>query len=32
MKELEFSLMDVLLEEPERLHTVDSGELKQDMD
>lgn len=32
MKELEFSFVDVLLEEPERLHTADSGELKQDMD
>lgn len=32
MKELQFSLMDVLLEEPELLHTVDSGELRQDMD
>jgi hypothetical protein len=32
MKELEFSFMDVLLEEPERLHTIDAGELRQDMD
>ncbi|MEZ0395882.1 MAG: hypothetical protein ABWK53_05580 [Anaerolineales bacterium] len=32
MKELEFGLVDVLLEEPERLHTIDIGELKQDMD
>lgn len=32
MKELEFGFMDVLLEEPERLHTADRGELKQDMD
>jgi hypothetical protein len=32
MKELTYSTMDVLLEEPERLHTLDSGEGRQDMD
>jgi hypothetical protein len=32
MSELTVSYMDVLLEEPERLHTVDAGELRQDMD
>ncbi len=32
MSELPYSLMDVLLEEPERLHTLDSGELQEDMD
>ena len=32
MAELRFGLMDVLLEEPERLHTMDSGELNQDID
>ena len=31
MKELTHSLIDVLSEEPERLHTVDSGELREDM-
>jgi len=32
MKELTHSLIDVLSEEPERLHTVDSGELRDDLD
>jgi hypothetical protein len=32
MKELTHSLVDVLSEEPEKLHTVDSGELREDMD
>jgi hypothetical protein len=32
MGELAFGIMDVLLEEPERLHTPDTGEQKQDMD
>jgi hypothetical protein len=32
MKDLPLSLIDVLQDEPERLHTPDSGELRQDMD
>ena len=32
MSDLTHSLVDVLLEEPEKLHTVDSGELREDMD
>ena len=32
MAELRFGLVDVLLEEPQRLHTLDSDELKQDLD
>jgi len=32
MSELTHSIVDVLVEEPERLHTVDSGELREDMD
>ena len=32
MKELTHSLVDVLSEEHERLHTVDSGELRDDLD
>jgi hypothetical protein len=32
MSDLPLSLVDVLLEQPERLHTVDSGELREDMD
>lgn len=32
MSELTFSTMDVLLEEPDRLHTLDLGNLKEDMD
>lgn len=32
MSELPHSLIDVLLEAPERLHTVDAGEYREDMD
>lgn len=32
MSDLPLSLVDVLLEQPERLHTVDGGELREDMD
>ena len=32
MGEIAFSLVDVLLDEPERLHTMDAGELRQDLD
>ena len=32
MKDLTHSDVDVLQEEPERLHTLDSGEFRQDMD
>lgn len=32
MPELSHSLVDVLLESPEKLHTLDSGEFRQDMD
>ena len=32
MSDLTVSYLDVLLEEPELLHTVDAGELRQDMD
>jgi hypothetical protein len=32
MKELTVGLVDVLAEEPERLHTVDTGELREDID
>ena len=32
MSDLPHSLVDVLVEEPERLHTVDSGEFREDMD
>jgi hypothetical protein len=32
MSELTFSTVDVLLEEPELLHTLDLGELKEDLD
>ena len=32
MGDLRFGTMDVLLEEPERLHTVDSGAMQEDMD
>ncbi len=32
MSDLTHSMVDVLLDEPERLHTVDSGELREDMD
>ena len=32
MKELTHSMVDVLSEEPQRLHTMDSGELREDLD
>lgn len=32
MRELTYSTIDVLLEEPERLHTLDVGEFREDMD
>jgi hypothetical protein len=32
MSELTFSLIDVLQEEPERLHTVEIGEFREDLD
>jgi hypothetical protein len=32
MGDLRFGVMDVLLEEPERLHTIDAGEFLQDID
>ena len=32
MSDLSLSLVDILVEEPERLHTLDSGELREDMD
>ena len=32
MGDLRFGVLDVLLEEPERLHTLDAGELRQDLD
>jgi len=32
MRELTYSTIDILLEEPERLHTLDVGELREDMD
>lgn len=32
MSELLYSTIDVLLEEPERLHTMDYGELREDLD
>ena len=32
MSDLTHSLVDVLMEEPERLHTLDSDELREDMD
>ncbi len=32
MSDLSHSLVDVLVEEPERLHTVDVGELREDLD
>ena len=32
MSDLTHSLVDVLVEEPERLHTMDSGELRDDLD
>ena len=32
MSDLSASLLDVLVEQPERLHTVDMGELREDLD
>lgn len=32
MGELRFGIMDVLLEEPERLHTIDTGEFQEDIE
>jgi hypothetical protein len=32
MSELAFSTIDVFLEEPERLHTIDVGELREDLE
>lgn len=32
MSDLTHSMVDVLVEEPERLHTVDSGEFREDLD
>jgi hypothetical protein len=32
MAELSYSLIDILLDAPERLHTIDAGESRQDMD
>jgi hypothetical protein len=32
MRELTYSIIDILLEEPERLHAIDSGEQRQDLD
>jgi hypothetical protein len=32
MAELRFEIIDVLEESPERLHTTDTGEFKDDMD
>ncbi len=32
MADLSYSLIDILLDAPERLHTIDSGENRQDMD
>jgi hypothetical protein len=32
LSELTHSVVDVLVEEPERLHTLDTGELREDMD
>lgn len=32
MKEITYSVVDVLLEEPERLHALDAGELREDLD
>ncbi len=32
MGDLRFGMIDVLLEEPERLHTLDAGEQRQDLD
>ena len=32
MPELSYSLIDILLDAPERLHTIDAGESRQDLD
>jgi hypothetical protein len=32
MREITYSTVDVLLDEPERLHAIDSGEQRQDLD
>jgi hypothetical protein len=32
MRELTHGQIDILLEEPDRLHTIDSGELREDLD
>jgi hypothetical protein len=32
MSELTHSVIDVLMEEPERLHTLDSGEFREDLE
>jgi hypothetical protein len=32
MGDLRFGVLDILLDEPERLHTLDSGEERQDID
>ena len=32
MSELRYDVVDVLLEEPDKLHTLDSGELREDLD
>ena len=32
MREITYSIIDVLLEEPERLHALDSGEQREDLD
>ena len=32
MSELRYDTVDILLEEPENLHTVDAGELREDLD
>jgi hypothetical protein len=32
MADLSYETIDVLLDEPERLHTLDAGELRQDLD
>ena len=32
MRELTHSMVDVLLEEPERLHTIDVGEFREDLE
>lgn len=32
MREITYSIVDVLLDEPERLHTLDRGEFREDLD